>query len=56
MEKRNSDLDFALLFVIGMFILPGIIYYTVKVAVEEATFNALIKYDKYKNKEKNNIN
>lgn len=35
-------------FIIGMLILPAIIYYTIKAAVEEGTFNALMKYEKYK--------
>lgn len=42
-------------FIIGLLILPAIIYYTVKAAVEEGTFNALIKYDKHKNEEQNHI-
>lgn len=35
-------------FFIGILILPAIIYFTVKSAVEEGTYNALIKYDEYK--------
>jgi hypothetical protein len=37
-------------FILGILILPGIIYYTVKGAVEEGTYNALIKFEKYKKK------
>lgn len=33
---------------LGFLVLPAIIYYTVKSAVEEGTYNALIKYDEYK--------
>jgi hypothetical protein len=36
-------------FVMGVLILPAIIYFTVSAAVEEGTFKALIKYDQYKN-------
>ncbi len=38
----------ALWFVMGVLILPAIIYFTVSAAVEEGTFKALIKYDQYK--------
>lgn len=35
-------------FLIGLLILPAIIYFTVRSAVEEGTLNALIKYDEFK--------
>lgn len=37
---------------IGFLFLPTIIFYTVRAAVEEGTFNALIKYERYKEKHK----
>lgn len=48
-------MDFKFLFIIGILILPAIIYYTVRAAVKEGTFNALIEYDKYKNQKQNHI-
>lgn len=35
-------------FIMGVLILPAVIYFTVRAAVEEGTYNALIKYDEYK--------
>lgn len=35
-------------FILGILILPAIIYFTVKGAVEEGTFNALMKFEEYK--------
>lgn len=43
-------------FFIGFLILPAIIYYTVKAAVEEGTYNALIKYDADKKTKSDNEN
>ena len=37
-----------LYFILGILILPAIIYFTVKGAVEEGTYNALIKFEEYK--------
>ncbi|MHB8132325.1 MAG: hypothetical protein ACYDEX_25510 [Mobilitalea sp.] len=34
--------------ILSILILPAIIYFTVKSAVEEGSYNALIKYDEYK--------
>lgn len=46
------------MYIVGLLILPAIIYYTVRAAVNEGTYNALIQYNKYKNEEsdgKNNV-
>ena len=45
----EMGMSFALWFIVGCLVLPAIIYYTVKEAVQEGVYNALIKYDKYKN-------
>jgi hypothetical protein len=34
---------------VGFAFLAAIIYYTVKAAVKEGTFEALVEYDEYKN-------
>ncbi|MDV3427139.1 MAG: hypothetical protein LIR50_08145 [Bacillota bacterium] len=39
--------------VIGLLVLPGIIYFLVRGAVHDGVYDALIQYDKYKNKEQN---
>lgn len=39
------------MYIIGLLILPAIIYYTVRAAVQEGAYNALIQYEKYKNGE-----
>lgn len=47
--EKYMNIDIPLWFILGILILPAIIYYTVKAAVKEGIFNALKEYDKYKN-------
>lgn len=35
-------------FILGLLIVPAIIYFIIRTAVEEGTYHALIKYDEYK--------
>lgn len=37
------------MYILGLLIIPFILYYVVRGAVHEGVYNALIEYDKYKN-------
>jgi hypothetical protein len=49
-------MNFVSWLIIGVLILPAIIFYTVRAAVEEGTFNALVKYDECKKLKEMNDN
>lgn len=42
-------MGFITLFILGILILPAIIYYTVRDAVRTGTYNALVDFEQYKN-------
>lgn len=43
-------------FILGILILPAIIYFTVRGAVEEGTYSALIKFEEHKQQDEKKNN